>query len=127
MSAELVEPSPAGGDRHRQRVRGVVSAGDALQCRLDALAVAARFHGIQLDRKDFRPHPGEAVPSPAALVGWMRESGLWAKAVRLRWRQLMRLQSEAPIVLLGPTNSNVYPSGEDLSTDSILRFPPIPV
>jgi HlyB family type I secretion system ABC transporter len=59
----------------------------------------ARFHGIQLDRRDFRALPGEEVPSPATLVAWMRESGLWAKAVQLRWRQLLRLQTEAPIVL----------------------------
>ncbi len=44
--------------------------------------------------------PGEDLPSPATLVAWMRDAGLWAKAARLRWPQLMRLQADAPIVLL---------------------------
>jgi subfamily B ATP-binding cassette protein HlyB/CyaB len=76
------------------------STADAAQRRLDGVAAAARFHGIELDRRDFRALPGEQVPSAAALVAWLRESGLWAKAVRLRWRQLFRFQSDAPLVLL---------------------------
>jgi subfamily B ATP-binding cassette protein HlyB/CyaB len=72
----------------------------AQECRLDAAVAAARFHGIQLDRRDLRLLPGEDVPSPATLVTWLREAGLWAKAVQLRWAQLLRVQSNAPIVLL---------------------------
>jgi len=60
----------------------------------------ARFHGIHLEPADFRAAPGGEVPSPAALVAWLRETGLWAKAVRIRWRQLIRFQSDAPIVIL---------------------------
>jgi HlyB family type I secretion system ABC transporter len=71
-----------------------------VQRRLDGVMAAARFHGIELDSRDFRALPGEDIPSPAALVTWLRESGLWAKAVRLRWRQLFRFQSDAPLVLL---------------------------
>jgi ATP-binding cassette, subfamily B, bacterial HlyB/CyaB len=73
---------------------------EALQWRLDALVAVARFHGTELDHRGFRPSPGEAIPSPAALVAWLHGSGLWAKAVRLRWRQLLRVQSDAPLVLL---------------------------
>ncbi|MBV8190883.1 MAG: peptidase domain-containing ABC transporter [Alphaproteobacteria bacterium] len=124
MSAEYVEPSPAGGDRYRQRVRSSGSAEDAVRCRLDALAVAARFHGIQLDRKDFRPHPGEEVPSPAALVAWMHQAGLWAKAVRLRWRQLMRLQSEAPLVLLFSDGSAALLVGHDSKREVVFLKDP---
>ena len=72
---------------------------DAAQARLAALVAVARYHGVDLDRASFRAPPGE-VPSPAALVAWARENGLWAKATRLRWRQLMRMQSDAPLVLL---------------------------
>jgi HlyB family type I secretion system ABC transporter len=61
---------------------------------------AAHFHGVALDRAEFRPVAGERVPSTAALVAWLREAGLWAKAQRLQWRQLFRIQSDAPIVLL---------------------------
>jgi ATP-binding cassette, subfamily B, bacterial HlyB/CyaB len=77
-----------------------------VQRRLDALVAVARFHGHELDGSDFRGLPGEAIPSPAALVTWLRESGLWAKAVRLRWRQLFRFQSDAPLVLLFSDGSN---------------------
>lgn len=72
---------------------------DAAKARVDALAVVAQHYGVELDRKALRVSPGE-VPSPAALVTWAREGGLWAKATRLRWRHLIRMQSDAPIVLL---------------------------
>ena len=72
---------------------------DAAQARLAALVAVARYHGVDLDRGSFPAPPGE-VPSAAALVAWTRENGLWAKATRLRWRQLMRMQSDAPLVLL---------------------------
>lgn len=72
---------------------------DAAKARVDALAVVAQHHGVELDRKALRVSPGD-VPSPAALATWAREGGLWAKATRLRWRQLIRMQSDAPVVLL---------------------------
>jgi HlyB family type I secretion system ABC transporter len=74
--------------------------GIAVERRLDAVVAVAHFHGTELDRRDFRHSPGEEVPGSASLVTWLRESGLWAKSVRLRWRQLFRLGSEAPVVLL---------------------------
>ena len=67
---------------------------------LDAVVDVARFHGTELDRRQFRPRPGEATPSPASLALWVQRSGLWAKAVRLRWRHLLRIKSDAPLVLL---------------------------
>jgi ATP-binding cassette, subfamily B, bacterial HlyB/CyaB len=72
---------------------------DVAQMRLDALVAVAQYHGVDLDRTAFRTRPGE-VPSPASLVAWAREGGLWAKATRLRWRHLIRMQSDAPLVLL---------------------------
>jgi ATP-binding cassette, subfamily B, bacterial HlyB/CyaB len=101
LSAEVIlpiRPGPTGGERFpigRSDARA-----EGVQKRLDALGAVARFHGVELDPRDFRALPGEEIPSPAALVTWLRESGLWAKAVRLRWRQLFRLQSDAPLVLL---------------------------
>jgi len=73
---------------------------DPVENLVDALVTAARFHGIELDRRDFRAMPGEETPSPAALATWLRESGLSVKAVRLQWRQLFRFRSDAPLVLL---------------------------
>lgn len=74
------------------------------QVRLLALAAAARHHGVDLHASDFRAKTGETTPSPASLANWAREQGLWAKAERVRWKQLFRLQGNAspasPIVLL---------------------------
>ena len=70
-----------------------------VESRLLAIQSAARYHGVDLDRTDLRIPPGES-PSPATLIGWVRNSGLWARAVRINWRQLLKLQGGAPVVLL---------------------------
>ncbi len=70
------------------------------ESRLRAMEAAARYHGVELDRGEFRGQEGETVPSPATLIRWVRDQGLWAKAVRLKWRNLFRFQSGVPVVLL---------------------------
>ncbi len=68
------------------------------------MVAVARHHGIDLHHTDYRAQASEAVPSPASLAAWAREQGLWAKADRLKWKQLLRLQGNAnpppPVVLL---------------------------
>jgi ABC-type bacteriocin/lantibiotic exporter with double-glycine peptidase domain len=58
----------------------------------------------------------------------MRESGLWAKAVRLRWRQLISLQSDAPLVLLFSDGSAVLLVARDAAREVVFlkdpRTPP---
>jgi subfamily B ATP-binding cassette protein HlyB/CyaB len=111
------------------------STAAAVQIRFDALVAVARFHGIDLDRSDFRPMPGEEVPCPASLVQWLRGSGLWAKAVRLRWRQLFRFESDAPLILLFSDGSAGLLVGRDAARDVVfvknprapLSEPPIAV
>ncbi len=71
----------------------------ATRVRLLAIATVARFHGADLHRGDLAV-PESAVPSPAALVEWVGRSGLWAKAARLRWQQLVTLELASPVVLL---------------------------
>jgi len=111
LSADLNSPTINGRRDGRLSIHAVSgsdlragSVAGAAQGRLDALfealAAVARFHGTELDHRRFGVRPGEAIPSPAALVAWLQESGLWAKAVRLRWRQLLRIRSDAPLVLL---------------------------
>ena len=70
-----------------------------LDLRLRALSVAARHHGVELDRDDLRVPEGE-MPAPALLVEWVRGAGLWAKAVRMRWRNLLGIAGGGPVVLL---------------------------
>jgi ATP-binding cassette, subfamily B, bacterial HlyB/CyaB len=64
-----------------------------------ALAIA-RYHGIDLDPTTFRLDPSTPVPSPAVLVEWVREQGMWARGVRLKWQQLLRLEATGPVLLL---------------------------
>lgn len=85
-------PDAAAGDGRREPP-------STLELRLRAMVEAARYHGTELDRDDLRLPPGK-LPSPAVLVDWVRTAGLWAKAVRLRWRHLMGMTSGGPLVLL---------------------------
>ncbi len=77
-------------------------AGDATpgHARILAALAAARYHGFELDQEDFHNIGGGDVPSPAAIVEWLRDAGLWARAGRMNWRQVMKLTDPSPIVLL---------------------------
>jgi len=68
--------------------------------RLRAIIQAARYYGMELDPTEFRNVEGAEAPTAASMVAWIRESGMWARAVRLRWRHLQRLHDTGPIVLL---------------------------
>ncbi len=65
--------------------------------RIAAVAAAARFCGVELDRQRLRE---ETPASPRSLVAWLTEAGLWARAVHLGWRQLAKAAPDRPIVLL---------------------------
>ncbi|MFL5285386.1 MAG: peptidase domain-containing ABC transporter [Rhodopila sp.] len=91
----------------------------AIQIRLMAIAAAARFHGAELDRGDLKLAEHE-VPSPAALVTWAQAGGLWAKGVRLRWKQLVALDLTAPIVLLLNDGSAVLMVATDKKRNVVL-------
>ncbi len=72
---------------------------DALEARLLAIEAAARFHNVELDREELRYRRG-TQPEPAALVAWVRDGGLWAKAVRMRFGQLLKIEVASPVILL---------------------------
>ena len=102
VSDAIVQPEPqAGSVTHGGEQAPSLPSEAALAAQITLLAVtaAARFHGAQLDRKDLRLS-AEAPPTPAALAAWARQSGLWAKAVTLRWKQLLSAGRAAPAVLL---------------------------
>jgi len=73
---------------------------DPRRARLDAVVMAARYYGMELAIEDFRGVEVGDVPSAASLSMWAQNAGLWARAVRLRWRHLMRLREAGPVVLL---------------------------
>ncbi len=72
---------------------------EALESRLMAIEAAARFHHVELDRDELR-YPRGTTPSPAALVQWVREGGLWSRAVRMRFSQLLKIEVSSPVILL---------------------------
>ena len=90
----LINAGTIGGDR----------PGAGPQTRLMAVIAVARHHGLDLHLEDFRPAQNETTPSPASLVAWARDQGLSAKAERVRWKQLFKLQGSerpaSPVVLL---------------------------
>ncbi|HUB49041.1 MAG TPA: peptidase domain-containing ABC transporter [Acetobacteraceae bacterium] len=68
--------------------------------RVLAMILAGRYHGIELDPAEYRVPVGETDPSAASLSAWAQNSGMWARAVRLRWRHLMHFNNTGPVVLL---------------------------
>ncbi|NHO32127.1 peptidase domain-containing ABC transporter [Acetobacter fallax] len=68
--------------------------------RLRAVIAVAHFHGLELDIRDFAAEPGETVPSPATLTRWLNDQGAVAKAMRIKWRYLVRMSNSPPIVLM---------------------------
>jgi ATP-binding cassette subfamily B protein len=68
--------------------------------RLLAMMMAARYYGLELDPGDFRLAPGEAAPTAAALSSWAQGTGMWSRALRLRWRHLFTITGAGPVVLL---------------------------
>ena len=93
--------------------------GGAGDTRLLAVVAVARHHGVDLNAADYRPAVGEAVPSPASLAAWASDQGLSAKAERLRWKALFKLQGNAnpppPVVLLFKDGS----AGLMVATDAV--------
>ena len=83
-----------------QRVSGPGRDVSPAVIRLYATMAAARFHGVELDIRDFAAEPGEASPSPASLARWLTSQGVVAKGMRLRWRYLIRLRNTPPVVLM---------------------------
>ncbi len=73
---------------------------DTIHPRVRAVMAAARHHGVELDPAEFLCPPGDATPSAAKLSAWARNAALEARAVRLRWRQLLRFEDAGPVVLL---------------------------
>ena len=74
--------------------------GSSRHPRLQAVIVVARYHGLELDPGDYKSLDEASAPSAQSLSAWVQNAGLWSRAVRLRWRNLLGLQETAPVVLL---------------------------
>lgn len=62
--------------------------------------MASRYYGMELAPEEYRNLEQTEAPSAASLMMWAQNAGMWARAVRLRWRHLMRLRETGPVVLL---------------------------
>ncbi len=103
--------------------------------RLLAMMMAARYHGLELDPGEFRLGQNETVPTAAALSTWAHTSGMWSRALRLRWRHLFNVTGAGPVVLLFNDGSAGLLSGSNVESKIVLirdprapeAEPPIPV
>ena len=104
-------------ERHRLAASELPdSAGDAghansLNPRVQAMIMAARYQGIELDPNQFSEKSGNDVISAAALAAWAQESGMWARAVKISYRHLLRFQESNPVVLLFTDGSAALQTG----------------
>jgi ATP-binding cassette subfamily B protein len=87
--------------------------GASLHPRLQAVLAIARYHGIELDTSAYKSLDDSPVPSAASLSAWAKEGGLWSRAVRLRWRNLLGFQDASPIALLLNDGSAALLTGAD--------------
>lgn len=83
-----------------EHVAGSAESAEPTYIRLRAAMAAARYHGIELDIRDFAAEPGESSPSPASLARWLNDQGAIAKGMRIRWRYLVKMKNSPPIVLM---------------------------
>lgn len=98
-----------GSERSAKGGAGRDGPTETLPVRIKAMQAAARFHGVELDTRDCR----EQTPNAAALAEWARRGGMWARAVRVNWSHLVKLQAPGPIVLLLNDGGAVLLIGSD--------------
>jgi len=113
----LRAPTPAegGGAQPGGGAEGPPRQADAvpLHPRLQAMIQAARHHGVELNPNEFRQPPGNSAPTAAALSLWAQNANMWSRAVRIRWRHLLRFQETGPVVLLFTDGSAGLLTGAD--------------
>ena len=64
------------------------------------MMMSARYFGLDLDPSEFRMGPGDTMPTAAALSAWAQNTGMWSRALRLRWRHLFTVGGNGPVILL---------------------------
>ena len=141
MDLDSVGSTPSSDSVSVPRIDQSTIEGEAAGADQRVLAViaVARHHGVELRVGDFRPQVGEDTPSPASLAAWARDAGLYAKADRLRWKSLFKLQGTQtppqPVILLFIDGSAALMVGADAGRNVVwLRDPrrppgedPVPV
>jgi subfamily B ATP-binding cassette protein HlyB/CyaB len=93
--------------------------------RLAAMIQAGRYQGLELDVGEFRQESSESIPSAAALSLWAQNAGMWSRAVRTTWRQLIRLNDSGPVVLLFTDGSAGLMTGANAAKNFIALKDPL--
>ncbi len=93
-------PRPEASPAPAAALLGRGSRRPPVHVRLQAMIAAARYYAVELDPAEYAPGQGEDAPSAAGLSVWARDGGMWSRAVRLRWKQLLGLNDAGPVVLL---------------------------
>jgi ATP-binding cassette subfamily B protein len=96
----------------------------AVQARFQAVMQVARYHGVELELAEFKLATGEQLPSAASLSVWAQNAGLWSKAVRIQWRELLKLGSDAPVALLFADGTAAVLTGVDTEKEIVLLRDP---
>ena len=118
-------------------IRGAGQGGNRgpIHPRLLAMMMAARYYGLELEPGDFRLGQGETAPTAAALSTWAQGTGMWSRALRLRWRHLFTVTGAGPVVLLFNDGSAGLLTGSNPETKIVFirdprapeADPPVPV
>ena len=91
------------------------------------MMMAARYFGLDLDPNEFRLGPGDTVPTAAALSAWAQNTGMWSRALRLRWRHLFTVTGNGPVILLfNDGTAGLLHSGNPESKIVFIRDPRAP-
>ena len=88
------------------------------------MMMSARYFGLELDPNEFRLGPGDTVPTAAALSAWAQNTGMWSRALRLRWRHLFTVSGNGPVILLfndGSAGCSSVPTPNRKSSSSAIR------
>ena len=96
----VTPPAEAGEARAAPNFTLGESDDDALHPRVRAMLLAARYYGIELDPAECRSPRELAAPAAPALSQWAQNAGMWARAVRVTFKHLVKLQNAGPVVLL---------------------------
>lgn len=113
--------------------RGIASTGSEVSRRgapkvhprVRAMLVAARFFGVDLDPERLPAGQEKDTPSAAELSQWAQGSGMWARAVRLKWKHLLRISLPGPVVLLLNSGGAVLLTGIDAKNNLVLLRDPL--
>ncbi len=101
-----------------------INVSPLVQARLAAVMNVARYHGVELNPENLRLQPDQSAPSPLVLLDWLKDAGLWARGVPMTFRQLMRIEDAAPIILLLDDGGAALVTGRDPENHALLLRDP---